>query len=295
MEGISAALDGELSPVERNALDEHLANCPDCAALFHELAGQSRLLRELDCQVPEDLSERILSRLPEQISAPPVKRRVIHWRRWGTMAACLVLVVWAGLALPQQSKNAAPQAETVSLKPVAPGAEQRAAENQTIESAEPSANMIAGPSAFSLTPDEASLDSASPGPALKSMPVDGVQHLPLSWSEDFSQPAARLLDDSDALSGFLAQYPQDDLTEAAAAYDEGYFETAALLAVTLEESSGSVSHTVEGVFPADDGWEIVIRRQVPEVGTCDMAAWLILIETDRSVTAQDTLTVVLTD
>ena len=45
LEAISAALDGELSAKERTLLDAHLADCPTCAALFDELAGQSRLLR----------------------------------------------------------------------------------------------------------------------------------------------------------------------------------------------------------------------------------------------------------
>ena len=52
LEAISAALDGELSAKERAQLEAHLAHCPSCAALFDELAGQSRLLRQLDCQVP---------------------------------------------------------------------------------------------------------------------------------------------------------------------------------------------------------------------------------------------------
>ena len=47
LEAISAALDGELSAKERTLLDAHLADCPTCAALFDELAGQSRLLRQL--------------------------------------------------------------------------------------------------------------------------------------------------------------------------------------------------------------------------------------------------------
>lgn len=72
LEAISAALDGELSAKERTLLDAHLADCPTCAALFDELAGQSRLLRQLDCQVPEDLTARILSQLPEQIT--PARR-----------------------------------------------------------------------------------------------------------------------------------------------------------------------------------------------------------------------------
>lgn len=106
LEAISAALDGELSAKERTLLDAHLADCPTCAALFDELAGQSRLLRQLDCQIPEDLTARILSQLPEQIT-PARRFSPRRWQRWGTVAACAVLVFWAGLALPLRESNPA--------------------------------------------------------------------------------------------------------------------------------------------------------------------------------------------
>lgn len=149
LELLSAALDGELSPAERNTLDAHLAECPGCAALFDQLAGQSRLLRDLECEVPDGLSERILSGLPGQ--APARRGRVIHWRRWGTLAACLALVVWAGFSLPQSAKNAAPQADLASAVP-----ENQAEENPDAISAPTSLDESPGPAAFSLEPREAS-------------------------------------------------------------------------------------------------------------------------------------------
>ena len=108
LEAISAALDGELSAKERAQLEAHLAHCPSCAALFDELAGQSRLLRQLDCQVPEGLSAEILSSLPEQVT-PARRFRAGRWRRWGTVAACAVLVLWAGLALPFGQEEGRPR------------------------------------------------------------------------------------------------------------------------------------------------------------------------------------------
>jgi hypothetical protein len=64
--------------------------------------------------------------------------------------------------------------------------------------------------------------------------------------------------------------------------------------VSLTTSSGSVSYVVEDVRAGDNGWEIVIQRNVPEVSTADMAAWLILIETDEAVMPGDQLTVTFT-
>ena len=135
LEAISAALDGELSAKERTLLDAHLADCPTCAALFDELAGQSRLLRQLDCQVPEDLTARILSQLPEQITpaaaSPPAagsagarlpparfwcsgpgwpfpsgKAIPPIWNRWLTIPPWDM--IWQGTLLPPSSRRMAP-------------------------------------------------------------------------------------------------------------------------------------------------------------------------------------------
>ena len=102
LEDMSAALDGELSPERRQALEAHLARCPQCAALFDTLSRQSQALRELDCTPPQGLEEKILSNLPA--------RRVIHWRRWGALAACLALTaVLAGSILLPGQDTPAPQ------------------------------------------------------------------------------------------------------------------------------------------------------------------------------------------
>ncbi|MBP3579940.1 MAG: hypothetical protein J6K12_01695, partial [Clostridia bacterium] len=61
-------------------------------------------------------------------------------------------------------------------------------------------------------------------------------------------------------------------------YDEEYFESQILLIVLLEEGSGSVRHKVERVANGADGITVDITTIVPEIGTCDMAEWHILIE-----------------
>ena len=54
--------------------------------------------------------------------------------------------------------------------------------------------------------------------------------------------------------------------------------------VLLEEGSGSVRHNVDNVKYGSDGKLYVsIRRDVPEVGTADMAEWHILIEMKKDV------------
>lgn len=77
---------------------------------------------------------------------------------------------------------------------------------------------------------------------------------------------------SDSTVGFL---------DAVSRYDEVYFSENVLLMVLLEEGSGSVRHEVKSVSKDDEQVFIEIDTQSPEIGTCDMAEWHILIETKR--------------
>ncbi len=81
---------------------------------------------------------------------------------------------------------------------------------------------------------------------------------------------------SDSSIGFLG---------ACDKYDEEYFEDQILLMVLLEEGSGSIRHKVERVANGADGITVDITTIVPEIGTCDMAEWHILIEPEAGVFA----------
>lgn len=86
-------------------------------------------------------------------------------------------------------------------------------------------------------------------------------------------------------SGFL---------DACDKYDEAYFDDNALILILLEESSGSVRHEVTDVSRDTDsgGCCVTIRRRVPDVGTCDMAEWHILVEVRASQLTDDAVRVV---
>lgn len=268
LELISAALDGELTAQERRELDDHLAGCPDCAALFDELAGQSRLLRDLDCEMPSDLTDRILSQLPDQQAGtvPAKPRRALHWRRWGTLAACLALAVWAGLSLPGQTDRAAADnmPAAYSLQDSAPSA--------SVESSAPTESFddFAEAKSFGQGQFTAQAENA-PG---------GVQYLRTTWTDSAESLTAQYLSTYTDLTDYLAQYPEDDLTVVAECYDADYFESAALIAVPFEEISGSATPTVAEVVAVDAGYEVIIRRETPDAATEDMSSWLILIEAE---------------
>jgi anti-sigma factor RsiW len=59
---VSDYLDGDLSPTERTALEQHLEVCPTCPPLYAGLVGTTTALsawRDSDAVVPPQLIERI--------------------------------------------------------------------------------------------------------------------------------------------------------------------------------------------------------------------------------------------
>ena len=280
LETISAALDGEASAKERAQLDAHLAHCPACAALFDELAGQSRLLRQLDCQVPDGLAEDILKHLPEQQLPAARRGRTGRWRRWGTVAACAVLVLWGAVSLPvwEGRDDGAPSTANGDIPAV-----------QSVD-APPSAAAFSGDGAQS----QDALNDAQGAPKSwdRAVGTVGEVHtLSIPWSQQLEAPAAQLIASAQALADCLSGYAAPEADQALALYPDDYFDQAVLVAVTLTAPSSSVSHTVEAVVPTEEGYEILVRRSVPDVAADDMAAWLLLVETDEPIHPEDTLTV----
>lgn len=84
---------------------------------------------------------------------------------------------------------------------------------------------------------------------------------------------------SDTAIGFL---------DACDKYDAEYFEKGYLVFVLLEEGSGSIRHEVTGSTISSDGeLGIYIKTISPEVGTCDMAQWHIILEMSNAVEVKD--------
>lgn len=85
--------------------------------------------------------------------------------------------------------------------------------------------------------------------------------------DDDNYPAVRLFENyGDFSQAYREQFPD---------YDELFFRDNVLAVIYLEEGSGSISHEVTMVRRVGDSIEIHIRREIPEVGTCDMAYWTI--------------------
>ena len=104
-------------------------------------------------------------------------------------------------------------------------------------------------------------------------------------SENYIYPAARIFRTEEELKDYLENetYQSEDLLNACEKYDTEYFKERILVAVLLEEGSGSIRHEVERIgVDSGDLW-IEIKSIVPEVGTCDMAWWHVLIEPEAGV------------
>jgi len=117
------------------------------------------------------------------------------------------------------------------------------------------------------------------------------------YHDDVKYPQVSVIRDRDALDAYynankdlysLGRNPDpgSDYTkgflDACDSYDAGYFAQKYLVALLLQEGSGSIRHSVESVSYRTNGTlGVSVLREVPEVGTADMAQWHILLEISR--------------
>ncbi len=269
IEWMSAALDGELSAGERRELDAHLAECPECAALFRELSEQSAALRSLDCGAPEDLRDRIMAGLPAEEPPAPIHelkqrpRTESGRRRWAGLAACAALVIAIGGAAALHGLGTSP----------APGPR----------------GVYAAPSGEPLLIVETPGDLA---PEPDHYAFENEQIVRVCRGATPEAPSARIIGGAEELAAFAALFPEDDLSAVTGAYGGSFFEENRLLAVVVEEPSGSIRHALdpEGLTLE----RVTVLREAPEEITDDNASWLILAEVGPEFDGGDTLEVVFT-
>lgn len=306
LDQISAHLDGELSPEEEVELAEHLERCPQCRQLARELEQVHALLSGAALvRAPEQLHRRLVESVERDAASAPRRSRRALVRRVAGLAACaaVCLGVWR-LALPPQDAGtvyfAAPasQSDVTGETPALGGPEDEkdarvySAYAYTASSESNSTADAYGSEAASAK-DNRSKNAETPA-APSHYAFANQQTVRLAWTEELYAPAsARILGSVQSLETFAEQFPGDGLEEVLAPYDAAYFTQNRLLAVVVTEGSGSISHSIrfQGLYRD----EVEITRTVPEVGTCDMAAWLLLAEVDATFHDGDTLDVVLVE
>ena len=100
------------------------------------------------------------------------------------------------------------------------------------------------------------------------------------YIQDAQYPDVLVLDSVAALTAY-EEY--DRLKAHSSGYDEAFFEEHFLVMVLVEEPSGSNSHEVLKVEQSGNKTAISIKRIIPQVGTCDMAQWHIIVALKRDV------------
>ena len=91
-EMISCLIDGELSQAEQSFVREHIAACPECRSVYDAFSAVSAQLHEEE-PLPDGLHEKIMS----GIKAKPKKKTGMVWIKYLSVAACLALVIFAGV------------------------------------------------------------------------------------------------------------------------------------------------------------------------------------------------------
>lgn len=127
---ISRMLDHDLSRAEREELAEHVKTCPDCAAVYVAFRSLSENLGGDLAEPPRALHESIMADVRRDALRRKNSAHRSHrgWHAVFTVAACLVLLVAAGLSLPnlvrmKGAAPAAPQAAEAILTEEAPAEE----------------------------------------------------------------------------------------------------------------------------------------------------------------------------
>jgi len=107
-ERISAMLDGGLTEAEAAEVRAHIAECPECAAMYEAFAAISAADAE---EVPDGLHAAVMTKVTMAQKAMKTQRKIVTLRPVLTTAACLVVIVGtlfaARTALHQGAKSTA--------------------------------------------------------------------------------------------------------------------------------------------------------------------------------------------
>lgn len=102
-----------------------------------------------------------------------------------------------------------------------------------------------------------------------------------------NDPQTTMINSTDELQSYLNSGNYGDALDK---YDDIWFGSYKLMLISLEETSGSIRHEVTDLTSN----YATINRLVPEIMTCDMAAWDILIELDKNAVISDNFKINLT-
>ncbi len=210
---ISARIDGELSPADAAALDDHLAACPACAATAEAFELQDADMRHAFDERRHQagaVAQRVADRLPRQATPPGrwrrLRRRARPYLFGAVLAAALVGLAWLlgahsnPPALPPTPAPAAEPLDALTARPKAPApTPQTLAVGQSVTTKAGDRRRLALPDGSVVYVNQAT-----------SVTLDKDRHLTLSGGEVFVE--ARSMSLSEGVGPFVVQAPQREIT-----------------------------------------------------------------------------------
>ncbi len=165
-------LDGEATPADEEAVRQHEAECPDCAALRGEMAGLMDVLGDAEDvpPMPEDLHAQWVQAVREEAVASGGKEKIFslatfrkQWMRWGATAALAFLVLGGTLLTWDTFDKAKTRRQTVPqpTATIAAAAEETPTPQAKAEGA---AEADAAPALYAMTANslEMAMEEAAP-------------------------------------------------------------------------------------------------------------------------------------
>lgn len=107
-----------------------------------------------------------------------------------------------------------------------------------------------------------------------------VQIVRTSWESSDVEGDFYIIESYDELTEYVTNECSQRLADSVASYDEEFFKEKVLVFALVSEGSGSISHKVKSIKINSGVLEVTVKRNVPEIGTMDMAEWTIVFELD---------------
>ena len=242
-EMISAMLDGEISASQREAIEQHIAACPECAAMYADFAALGGMFEESREEVPAALHTKIMKGV--RTSQKPKKPLIIQLRPYMSAAACLIIAVAAVFAMGDSRKSAdSMSAPMVAEAPAAPAA--------YAKDASPAESFMEDDAVFgygTMETEAAEPQMPLPAPAEPAAPAEPVLPEAPSGSDLSGKNTVTVTADRDTvLSEFEAYIPGTAIDEAWMVFyhDSGIVEYRPLaepaeLAKLLAENDGKIN------------------------------------------------------
>lgn len=234
---------------------------------------------ELFTEIDDDL---ISSAMPE--AQRPVEMRAdtsrFSWKKFAAAAACLTAAAVGGtFALKALSGNGGI---------VSPGSITPSTTDTNVNS-----TIISDTNINSTEDDHSSLKVDYNAQYIRTDGyIVGEEYPKTLWITNTTELSNYYQSNKEKYSLDSVENPLSDQTigfiDAVEKYDDTFFETNDLILIVLEEGSGSNRHSVKEVTVTPSGLNHIeyciqptIEIIVPEIGTCDMAEWHIIIEISK--------------